>query len=80
MELEEMTQARPGDHCVICGAQPTVIGIFQPTDPLKWGAPIGKTRFVRYCLCSKCQGRPDTPDQVEKIIRAELVGGVSHAE
>ena len=80
MKLEEMTQARPGDHCLVCGAHPAVIGIFTPSDPVQWGAPQGKTRLVRYCLCQRCKQKPDTPDNVEKIIRAELVGGVTHAE
>ena len=80
MKLEEMTQARPGDHCLVCGAHPAVIGIFTPNEPLLWGAPAGKTRLVRYCLCKKCKGRPQTPETVEKIIKSELAGGVTHAE
>lgn len=79
MKLEEMTQARPGDLCLICGAHPAVIGIFTPSDPILWGAPQGKTRLIRYCLCKKCQGRPQTPDTVEKIIKSELAGGITHA-
>lgn len=75
MKLEEMTNPQPGDLCLVCGAPPALIGIFTPEDPIKWGAPSGKSRFFRYCLCKKCQGQPDTPDRVEKIIRAELVGG-----
>lgn len=80
MKLAEMTKALPGDHCLVCGDPPAIIGIFTPEDPVKWGAAIGKHRFFRYCLCEKCQAKPDTPERVEKIIRAELAGGVSHAE
>ena len=79
-KVTEMTKARLGDFCLVCGGPPAFIGIFVPDDPEKYGAPHGKTRFIRYCLCSKCQTTPNTPDQVEKIIRAELVGGVSYAE
>jgi len=68
------------DHCLICGGTPAVVAIFAPDDPGAWGAPGGKGRVFRYCLCSNCQGRPDTPEKVEKIIRAELAGGVIHAD
>jgi len=61
--------------CLICGGSPDVIGVFVPQDPEVWGSIQGKGRIFRYCLCSKCHSRPDTPEQVEKIIRAELVGG-----
>ncbi len=80
MKLEEMTQARPGDRCLICGALPDVIGLFKPQKPETWGAAPGKTRFLRYCLCSKCHEKPDAPERAEKILRAELFGGVTHAE
>jgi hypothetical protein len=79
MKIEDMNKARPGDHCLICGAHPNVIGVFVPEDPIQWGAPTGKTRLIRYCLCKKCKGRPQTPEQVEKILKSELVGGVAHA-
>ncbi|NLX50503.1 MAG: hypothetical protein GXY72_00205 [Deltaproteobacteria bacterium] len=75
MKIEEMTKPRPGDLCLVCGAPPAIIGIFTPENQAAWGAPIGKSRFFRYCLCSRCQGQPDTPDRVEKIIRAELDSG-----
>ena len=39
-----------------------------------FGAPEGKTRFVRYCLCAKCKDKADTPEKVEKVIFAELQG------
>jgi hypothetical protein len=81
MKIEEMTTPRPGDHCLICGGPPGIIGVFQPEEPVKWGAAPGKTRLVRYCLCLKCHGRPETPEKAEKIIRSELAGGgVTHAE
>ena len=68
------------DHCLICGGTPAVVAIFAPEDPEAWGATGGKDRFFRYCLCTKCHERPDTPEKVEKIIRAELAGGVIHAD
>ena len=76
MKLEELRNSQPGDRCLICSGRPDFIGIFIPNDPIRWGAPAGKTRFVRYCLCEKCHGRQDTPERVEKIVRAELLGGV----
>jgi len=76
----ELRKPQPGDHCLICGAAPTIIGIFKPDEPLKWGAATGKTRLISYCLCSKCHGQSETPEKAEKIIRAELAGGVIHAE
>jgi hypothetical protein len=75
MKLDEMRNVQPGDFCLVCGGPAALIGVFMPENPAAWGAPSGKTRFIRYCLCSKCQRQPDTPDRVEKIIRAELLGG-----
>jgi hypothetical protein len=72
---EKLIEKKIGDHCLLCGAEPVCLGIFVPDDPVAWGGCKGKTRFIRYCLCSKCQGREDTPDRVEKIIRADLTGG-----
>jgi hypothetical protein len=78
MKVEDLKSPQQGDHCLLCGGSPVVIGIFTPSDPIQWGAPTGKVRLIRYCLCSKCQGSPDTPEKVEKIIRVELAGGVIH--
>lgn len=75
MPLPNLKNLRIGDLCLVCGAPAAIIGIFTPETPVTWGAPIGKSRFFRYCLCLKCQGQPDTPDRVEKIIRAELDNG-----
>ena len=75
MKIKEITQRRPDDLCLVCGAPADLVGIFTPEDPAKWGAPRGKSRFLRYCLCSKCQGQPGTPDRVEKILWVELVSG-----
>jgi len=75
MKVDELTQPQPGDHCLICGGAPAVIGIFKPGMPGAWGAPDGKARFFRYCLCEICHAKPNTPERVEKIIRAELAGG-----
>lgn len=75
MNLDEITQRRPGDLCLVCGHPADLAGIFTPEDPAAWGASAGKSRFFRYCLCLKCQGRPNTPDRVEKILRAMLGSG-----
>ncbi len=69
-----------GDQCLLCGNHPAVIGIFVPDDPRLYGAPAGKTRFVRYCLCEKCKSKPDTQEKVEKVIFADLNGGAVHHE
>ncbi len=80
MTLPDLSKPRPGDSCLLCGEKPSIIGIFTPEDPEALGAPGGKGRVFRYCLCSNCKGRPDTPENVEKIIRAELAEGVTHAD
>jgi hypothetical protein len=81
MTVDEIKTPRPGDKCIVCSGPPEIIGVFAPDDPQKWGATIGKTRLIRYCLCQRCHARPDTPERVEKIIRQELAGGgVTNAE
>lgn len=79
MKLDEIKRPQPGDRCLICGAAPKIIGCFMPDNSAAWGAKNGKTRLIRYCLCESCQTKPDTTHRVEKIIRAELAGGVTHA-
>lgn len=74
MTLQELKNPLPGDFCMVCGGKPEVIGLFVPEDPSSWGAPKGKTRIVRYCLCARCARAESTPDKVEKIFRAELAG------
>jgi len=69
-----------GDHCLLCGAEPSCLRIFIPDKPIAWGGCKGKSQLVHDCLCSKCHGRQDTPERVEKIIQADLAGGVTHAE
>ncbi len=61
--------------CLLCGGERAVVGIFVPNDTEAWGAPKGKNRLIRYCLCSKCYERPDKAERAEKIIRSELSGG-----
>ncbi|HPA14892.1 MAG TPA: hypothetical protein PKV75_06430 [Desulfobacterales bacterium] len=73
MQVQELIQPYVGDHCIICGAPPEVIGIFKPDTPSLYGAPPGKTRFIRYCLCEKCRTSKGVAEQVEKIIHAELL-------
>jgi hypothetical protein len=81
MKIENLVNPFVGDHCLLCGGAPDVIGIFKPTDSQLYGAPAGKSRFIRYCLCEKCKCKSDTPQKVEKIIFSDLNGGaVHHAE
>jgi hypothetical protein len=75
MKIEKIIKPFAGDHCLLCGDRPAVIGIFTPEDPQLWGAARGKMRFLRYCLCKNCQKKPDTPDKVEKVIWSELSSG-----
>ena len=65
----------PADFCLFCGAAPDFIGVFVPEDPETFGAPKGKTRFVRYCLCKKCFLSQGAQARAEKIIKSELAGG-----
>ena len=65
----------PGDFCILCGGKPGVIGVFVPEDSESWGAPKGKQRAVRYCLCERCARGENVQERVEKIIRAELDSG-----
>ena len=81
MQREALINKRTGDSCLLCGEPPEIIGFFTPEDPGAWGGPNGETRLFRYCLCGRCHERPDTPEDVEKIIRVELNGrGETHAE
>jgi len=81
MKIEDLIKPFPGDHCVLCGAEPHCIGIFAPENSQAYGAAAGKSRFVRYCLCEKCKSKNDTKEKVEKVIFADLNGGaVTHAE
>lgn len=79
--MNQRTETLPADFCLLCGSSPAVIGIFRPAHPEAWGGAKGTGRAFRYCLCEKCHGRTDTPERVEKIIRAGLAGGgLIHAE
>jgi hypothetical protein len=75
MTLKTLTKPRPGDFCLLCGAGPSVIGIFIPDNPQEYGAAKKKTRFIRYCLCSQCHSKQGASETVEKVILAELSGG-----
>jgi len=81
MKINDLVKPLPGDHCILCGGKPNCIGVFAPEDSQAYGAPAGKSRFVRYCLCENCKSKSDTPGKVEKVIFADLSGGaVHHAE
>lgn len=80
MTLQELQKPCPGDFCLLCGGKPQVIGMFVPEEPEIFGGIEGKKRFFRYCLCSKCKSKSDTPEKVEKVIASELAGEkVNHA-
>ena len=71
----------PSDACLLCGGKQEIVGIFMPTVSEVWGAPPGKVRYIRYCLCSECYKMPDITERAEKIIRHELSGGgINYAE
>ena len=74
-DIQTLNKPLPGDFCLLCGGKPDAIGIFIPKDAEKFGGIKGKTRLIRYCLCAKCQAKKDTPENVEKVITAELIGG-----
>lgn len=79
--IKNLIQKFPEDTCLLCGGTPDIIGVFSPDIPEAWGGIKGKDRIFRYCLCAKCHGRTDTPENVEKIIRVELAGrGETYAE
>jgi hypothetical protein len=80
MKSEDLVKPFVGDHCLLCGGKPFCIGIFKPDNPMQYGAPAGKSRFIRYCLCEKCQSKTDTPDRVEKVLLSELNGGTVQNE
>lgn len=71
-KIDEITILQRADLCICCGAPAEIVGIFTPENQTAWGAPSGKSRFFRYCLCAKCKEGRDTADRVEKIIRAML--------
>jgi hypothetical protein len=81
MTFSNLKEPRPGDVCLVCNSEPSIIGVFVPQEPGAWGGIKNKARFFRYCLCERCNRRLDKVERVEKIIRAELAGGsVTHAE
>jgi len=79
MKLEDILQPYNGDRCLLCGRRPYCVAIFSPTNSQLWGASAGKSRLLRYCLCKKCKKKGDTPGRVEKVLWAEVMGGVTHA-
>lgn len=79
MKLDNLIRPFAGDQCLLCGKYPAVIGIFVPNDSQLYGAPAGKSRYVRYCLCEKCKARSDAQGKVEKVILSDLNGAeVTH--
>lgn len=78
MNIEDLINPFVGDQCVLCGGEPFCIGIFAPDDPQKYGAVVGKSRFIRYCLCKNCKKKSDVPERAEKTILSRLAGGVTH--
>lgn len=59
--------------CLLCKSPDLkVTGVFQPKDPIMWGAPQGKERYFYYALCDSCFNRPDRADAVENHISNEV--------
>ena len=79
MTLHDLKNPLSGDMCLLCGGKPDVIGAFVPERPEDFGGIPGKTRIIRYCLCANCKAKAGTPELIEKVIRAEVAGGVAHA-
>ncbi|MBP7766580.1 MAG: hypothetical protein KA113_15440 [Syntrophaceae bacterium] len=78
MTLHNLDKPLSGDKCLLCGGVPSIIGVFVPEAPELFGGTKDKSRFFRYCVCGSCHAAPDTPQRVEKIIKAEIFGaGVS---
>ncbi len=63
-------------RCLLCGTAASVVGVFVPDDPAAFGGTSGKSRLIRYGLCAKCSGEDDLQATVEKVILAELKGGI----
>jgi hypothetical protein len=74
VNLKSLKKPRPGDFCLLCGAAPAVIGVFVPENPQEYGAIKGKTRFIRYCLCTQCHSKQGALEKVEKVIQHEFLG------
>jgi hypothetical protein len=75
--IELMRHPRKGDHCLLCGGEPMVIGVFEPRNPVAFGGIKGKSRLIRYCLCERCHSDPEAPEKVEKVLEFELCGGAA---
>ncbi len=71
----DLLRKMPTDSCLLCGGSSDVIGIFRPHSSEDWGAPEGKDRFFRYCLCHACNGLEDKAERVEKVIGSNLSSG-----
>lgn len=73
-QVEKLLEARDGDGCLLCGRDPAVIGLFWPRDSAAFGAPSGKGRIFRYCLCDRCieieEGQ--RTERIEKVIRFQV--------
>jgi len=72
--FEMMRKPRPDDACILCGGPVSLIGIFVPDNPMQYGAPMNKTRMIRYCLCNRCHKKTDASERVEKALQVELLG------
>lgn len=55
--------------CILCGRKPAdTLGIFNPNDPQKWGAAVGKSRIILYGICLAHGSSPEVASQAEEAI------------
>jgi len=68
----ERTALRP---CLKCGCVPAdAAGMFTSPNAQKYGAPIGKDRFIFYPLCQECRKLPGVLTEVESYAEKVLGG------
>jgi hypothetical protein len=65
--------------CLLCGGSPDSAALFIPDDPQKFGAPVGKVRFIPYSLCKHCRQDEGYADRVEKIILYQVTTNIHGA-
>ncbi len=65
---------RCGDlfNCLICQGEPEVVGMFVPSCPEFYGAPLGKTRIMFYLVCEDCMAQSDFDNKRDKCIERQM--------
>ena len=59
------------DKCCLCGCPPAYIGIFAPTNSVKFGGRPDKQRLFGYAICEECKQEKDSQEHVERIVLAK---------